>query len=83
VVLIQTWKCDLCGEELENKNTSGRTRIVSIKAASPRGGWAEVLIEDAEKHLCAMCVSSIQHMRPLCGQGFHHKGKPGCDSDHA
>jgi hypothetical protein len=76
----RSYKCDLCGDR------------INLQASPPEGigiwwqSWPKLLISkparETEHHLCVPCVSSIQAMPAICGQGFDCTGGPQCGSDH-
>jgi hypothetical protein len=76
----RTYKCDLCGDRLNLSDTPPSAFGIWWQS------WPKVLImkpaREVEHHLCLSCVSSIQAMPAVCGQGFECNGGPQCGSDH-
>ena len=73
-MIKRTYECDLCG------NTRQADELVGIV-------WTATIITEApahqtERHLCFNCLSGLQTMTPVCGQGYKCKGGPTCSSDH-
>jgi hypothetical protein len=80
----RTYRCDLCRDVLSLEHMSSGRRAVGIYWQDwPKpSGWLVKPAREVERHLCVRCVSSIQAMPAVCGQGFDCNGGPGCGSDH-
>ena len=82
----RTIRCDLCRDQLETGVcVEPSRRPVGIHWQSwPAGatGWIEKPWRETDRHICAICLSSLQAMPQRCGQGFQCDGGPRCPSDH-
>jgi len=78
----KTYRCDLCGDTLSLDHASGGRRAIGIYWNVWPKGWLVKPAREVERHLCVHCMSSIQAMPAVCGQGFDCNGGPKCGSDH-
>jgi hypothetical protein len=79
MAIDRTYRCDLCRETLTLDGD--RRRAFGIHWQGGRG-WLNAAARGVERHLCALCISSIQALPPVCGEGFECTGGPRCGSDH-
>lgn len=76
-MIERTYKCDLCLDRIEAVHPP---KFGIFHTGS--GGWIMSTDRSIEHHLCANCISSIQLMHKVCGQGYECGGGPMCSSDH-
>ena len=75
MAIERTYLCNLCRVELDPHYAIGIHWAAGTGWTRQDGGYIE-------NHLCSKCLSSIQAMPPMCGQGFNCTGGPRCGSDH-
>ena len=80
MTIERKYSCNLCREQIPHDPAS-KFRGVGIYWISAQG-WVEKSWRDTENHLCHKCISSIQAIRKVCGQGFQCDGGMNCQSDH-
>ncbi len=69
-------RCDICDDKIHIHRALG----VGFNSL---GKLVEKPAADADRQLCRRCVSSIQHMAPICGEGIRGcLGGPDCSYDH-
>lgn len=77
----RTYRCNLCRDTLSLNPMAGKQAHGIYWNPWP-AGWISKAAGQVENHLCAPCISSIQAMPAMCGQGFECTGGPKCGSDH-
>lgn len=75
-MIERTYKCDLC------RDTHQPEELFGLHYSDVKKGWINATPMSVEHHLCARCISSIQKMESVCGQGYVCGGGPTCSSDH-
>ena len=79
----RTYRCDLCRDTLHTASGAGERLAIGLHFNSWPKGWIMKRAVETERHLCPVCVSSIQAMQPTCGKGFPCDGGPACNRTHA
>lgn len=82
MAVTHSYRCDLCHDPLQIDEWAERNRAIGIYWQSWPRGWLMKPAHEVRRHLCPACISSIQAMPPICGQGYECKGGPRCGSDH-
>lgn len=70
------YECDLCGIVLEPR------KLLGIKWDSANEISHTTKSHDSEHHICFLCLSSLQMLTKVCGQGYPCGGGPRCQGDH-
>lgn len=73
------YSCNVCKESIKNDPFSG---FGGIGLYWMSGGWTKKNWAEVENHICIKCLSSIQQIPKMCGQGFECTGGVKCSSDH-
>lgn len=76
MTITRTYSCNLCRDKKDTEDLIGLHWIAHPK------GWTETPPSQTENHICKSCLSTLQAMKWLCGQGFECSGGPKCGSDH-
>lgn len=75
-MIDRTYRCDLC------RDSYPANEMIGLHWQSWPKGWVEKPAREVENHICAPCLSTLQHFPDRCGQGFECSGGPNCGSDH-
>ncbi len=74
--IFRAYFCNLCRDKKELGD------LIGLHWAAFPAGWEEKAPQHTENHICKSCLSTLQAMKQLCGQGFECDGGPKCSSDH-
>ena len=75
MTIKRQYECDLCGIISEPR------RLTGIKWGSANE-LISVRSPDSEHHICHACLSALQKLPMVCGQGYPCGGGPRCQGDH-
>lgn len=78
----RNYKCDLCGNRVRLDPSAEGDRAIGIYWNTWPKGWLIKPAREVERHLCPICISSIQAMPRICSQGYECNGGPKCPGDH-
>lgn len=77
--------CDLCKKAISDDMWC-RLKVIGVDIESSTSVWHKLIESDPEKssiHICHLCVSSIQDMKMVCGDGYRGcDGGVNCDVEH-
>jgi hypothetical protein len=76
MAITRIYSCNLCRDKKET------TALIGLHWNDWPKGWEEKPPSHTENHICKSCLSNLQAMKQLCGQGFECSGGAKCGSDH-
>lgn len=76
MTVTRNYSCNLCRETQELRN------LIGLHWSAFPKGWEEKAPNATENHICKPCLSTLQAMNAICGQGYECRGGPNCGSDH-